>query len=112
VSSFSNTVRQHSNPSSRRSHLFLNDLDKIIGTISEAKIERHKQFQLENEVDAMRAKLKTLEDQLDHQKKTVSKILPSIAESHQAILASRTKCTQLSAVCVKVGKIVQGASYQ
>jgi septal ring factor EnvC (AmiA/AmiB activator) len=75
-------------------------------------VERHKQFQLENEVDEMRAKLKALEDQLDQQKKSVSKILPSISESHKAILVSRTKCNQLSAVCVKVGKIVQGPSYQ
>lgn len=80
--------------------------------ITDAKVEKRKQIQLEMEAEELRAKLAAVESQLGHQREKVKKIYPKISASHKKVLESRDKYLKMGKCCTKLGQSVKGTDYQ
>lgn len=90
----------------------MDELNSLVNLIQVAQREKKKQITLEMEMKELRERLAIVEQTLGGQKQTLSDLFPKISTSHQKILKSRKKCTEVDQFCLKLGKLIRGTDYK
>lgn len=77
-----------------------------------AQKEKERELQLDNELKQLRQKLEEKEKELLEQTKMCSKIYSKLSCTHQVLMQSRKKCSDIDKYCRKAGNLTIGATYK
>lgn len=75
-------------------------------------LETRKQQKLEQELEELREKVKTVESKLTQQKTLTQNLQPAVANTEKVLLSDRMMLLKLENYCNRLGSQVKGSSYK
>lgn len=90
----------------------LTELDAMLQLVCQTHVETTKQIELEKRLHQLRLQCKAVEDELKHQKKRTSSMLPEIVAKQKAVETRKTVSRKMSLYCDRMGRKFFGDDYK